>query len=216
MGNSFLFSVFRFNYTNGEEMKFIILAAITFFSTIASAGVYKCTGEDGKTTYQTSPCTNENNATEFNVAAGNHTNLSDTKQKSAMKLQKQKQEEQEKHLAELKIRQKQEQLKNDALIESIKNQQHIKDNPTRYSPFAIPPYVENKRPPVVEIFKSRLPEIERFRREAAEKALARGDCGRVEGTELNIKSKQDNLNFFVECSSGKQVYLSEKELKAQP
>ncbi len=198
-------------------MKFIILVAITFFSTIASAaGVYKCTGENGKTTYQTSPCSNENNATAFNVAAGNHIRLLDAKEKSAMKLQQQQLEEQEKQLAELKLRQHQEQLKNDALIESIKNQQHIKDNPSKYSPFAIPPYTDNKRPPVVEIFKSRLPEIERYRREAAEVVLARGDCGRVEGTELNIKSKQDNLNFFVECSSGKQVYLSEKELTVQP
>jgi hypothetical protein len=197
-------------------MKFIFLVVVVFYSTFTSAGVFKCTSENGQTTYQTSPCAVEKNATEFNITAGSHTKLSTAKQKSAMILHRQQQEEQEKKLAQLKIKQQQEQLKKDALLESMKNQLHIKNNASRFSPFAIPPYTEGKRPPVVEIFKSRLPEIERYRRQAAEVALAKGDCGRVEGTELNIKSKQDNLNFFVECSSGKKVYLSEQELNTQP
>jgi hypothetical protein len=69
-------------------------------------------------------------------------------------------------------------------------------------------------PPQVENFAARLPEIERFRRLAAEKALATDHCGRVEAVELNTKSTQDALVFLVDCSSGKKYYLTEQEIKS--
>ena len=97
-------------------MKYIFLVAIVFIPSFTMAGVFKCTGENGKIIYQTSPCADEKNATEFNVTAGSHTKQSEAKQKSAMDLQRQQWEEQKKILAQSKLRQQQEQLKEDALL----------------------------------------------------------------------------------------------------
>ena len=44
-------------------------------------------------------------------------------------------------------------------------------------------------------YESRLPEIERFRRQAAQKALETGKCQRVEADELNSKSKVGSLGI---------------------
>jgi len=67
----------------------------------------------------------------------------------------------------------------------------------------------------VQNFSARLPDIERFRRLAAEKALATNQCGRVEAAELNSKSTDDALVFLVDCSSAKKYYFSEQELKSE-
>jgi hypothetical protein len=51
-----------------------------------------------------------------------------------------------------------------------------------------------------------------MRRQAAEKALATGQCERVEAAELNLKSSKAALVFLIDCSSGKHFYYTEQEL----
>jgi hypothetical protein len=65
---------------------------------------------------------------------------------------------------------------------------------------------------VVKHYETRLPEIEKFRRLAAKKALATGECVRVESDELSAKSSSEQLVFSVDCSSAKTFYFNEKEL----
>jgi hypothetical protein len=73
-------------------------------------------------------------------------------------------------------------------------------------------YVPEKLPDLVKAYQSRLPEIERLRRLAAEKALASDQCIRVESVELNGKSTKEALMFLTNCSSGKSFYFKELEL----
>ncbi len=129
-------------------------------------------------------------------------------------LSKQEQEAQEaqKKQQEEEALKKREEFKQNAIDESNKNQFLIKNNPQKYSAYAIPPYKPDDLSPLVKSFENRLPDIERFRREAAEKALATGECGRVESVELNQKSKADSLVILVDCSSAKKFYVTEQEL----
>lgn len=98
------------------------------------------------------------------------------------------------------------------MIESAKNQFLIKNNPDKFSPYAIPPYVPEKLPDLVKLYQTRLADIERLRRQAAEKALVSGQCIRVESVELDSKSTKDALLFAINCSSGKSFYFKEQEL----
>ncbi|MGZ8152881.1 MAG: DUF4124 domain-containing protein, partial [Methylovulum sp.] len=92
------------------------------------------------------------------------------------------------------------------------NQFLIKNNPEKFSAFSIPPYVPDDLPDLVKNYPPRLPEIERLRRQAAEKALASESCMRVEAVELHSKSTKKALAFSVDCSSGKNFYFTEQEL----
>ena len=197
-------------------MKFALFILGSLFSAYASAGVYKCTDANGKTTYSASPCVGNASNLQLNVKTGSSVNLDAVKaqqvvqeeQKKAV-VEKQKQEQQE-------ALQKQAKLKQDAVDESAKNQFLIKNNPQKFSPFAIPPYKPDSLPEFVKQFKDRLPEIERMRRQSAEKALASGQCNRVESVELNIKSTKSALVFLVDCSTAKRFYIAEQELAVAP
>jgi len=193
-------------------MRFIVLILAGIFSAHAYAGVYKCTDPDGKTVYRSGPCSEGKSSVEINVKTGVSTNLSEKENQAALS-----EAEQQKKMAQEKLEQeqllaKQNKLKQDAVDESAKNQFLIKNNPTQFSPFAIPPYHPDQLPDLVKNFQNRLPEIERFRRHAAEKALASGQCGRVEASELDIKSEKNALVFSVDCSSGKPFHFNEQEL----
>jgi len=189
-------------------MRFIVVFLGILFSAHASAGVYKCTGADGKTAYQSKPCVAGQHNVELNVKTGSSTDL-DEQQKQ--QLEQQKQLDQDK-LEQDKLRQRQAQLKQAAADESAKNQFLIKNNPEKFSAYAIPPYQFDQLPDVVKSHQSRLPDIERFRRQAAERALVSGQCSRVEASELNARSTQDALVFLINCSSGKSFYFTEQEL----
>jgi hypothetical protein len=117
-----------------------------------------------------------------------------------------------KKLEEQELLQKQAAFKQSAMDESAKNQFLIKNNPQKFSAFAIPPYKFDDLTPLVKSYQSRLPDIERMRRLAAEKALATGQCGRVEAAELNPKSTKNALVILVDCSSAKKFYVSEQEM----
>ena len=191
-------------------MKITLLLATLLFSPFASAGVFKCTNAEGQTAYQTTPCPEAINATEINPVTGASKDLRQAKLLKGQELEKQ----QEQLLLKQEQLKKQEQLEQATLEESLKNQQLIKDNPGKFSAFAIPPYADNKHPGFANQFTSRLPAIERFRRNASEIALASGKCGRVEASELNPRSTAENLVILIDCSSGESFYIDEQQITA--
>lgn len=144
----------------------------------------------------------------MNLKTGGSTDL----QEKEKEKQSQEQKAQEEKLEQEQLAKKQTQLKQDATSESAKNQFLIKNNPDKFSAFSIPPYAPDQLPELVKSFYSRLPDIERLRRHAAEKALASGQCSRVEASELHNKSSKRALVFSVDCSSGKNFQFTEQEL----
>jgi len=172
------------------------------------AGVYKCTDADGKTAYQSAPCAEAASALKIDVKTGGSTDL-------AAQLKRQEQEVELKKLQEIEH---QKQLLREAsrikkaTEQSGINQQLIKDNPIQFTAFAIPPYRHDRLSALVQPFAARLPEIEQFRRLAAQKALATGECKRVESGQLSIQSQMKQLVFTIDCSSAKTFQFNEAEL----
>lgn len=193
-------------------MKFTLLTLGLLFSMQLSAGVYKCTDANGKQIYRATPCAAGHRRVELNVKTGGATDLNQQENQQALSQQEQEAKETHKKLEEQEQTQKQSQLKQSALDESAKNQFLIKNNPQKFSAFAIPPYKFDDLTPLVKTYQNRLPDIERFRRQAAEKSLATGQCGRVESVELSEKSLKNALVILVDCSSAKKFYVSEQEL----
>lgn len=194
-------------------MKSLSLLFALLLSFNGWAGVYKCTGADGRTDYQASPCTEDHSAVQINTKTGSKVDL------NQLENQKQQADEQKKQL-ELQ-KQAEEQARLDA-IEKRKQQAReqsqltldlIKQNPTQFSAFAVPPYDPDKLPQGIKPFEDRLADIEKFRRLAAQKALATGKCQRVETDELSTKSTPELLGFQVSCSSGTSFNFNETELK---
>jgi hypothetical protein len=177
-----------------------------------SAGVYKCTDSKGNKTYRSLPCAEGQGKVELNVKTGGATDLNQQESQQALSKQEKEAKDAQKKSEEQGLIQKQTQLKQSAMDESAKNQFLVKNNPKKFSPFAIPPYKYDDLPPLVTPYQSRLPDIERFRRQAAERALATNQCGRVESVELNEKSIKDAVVILVDCSSAKKFYVTEQEL----
>ncbi|MEQ1738875.1 MAG: DUF4124 domain-containing protein [Methyloglobulus sp.] len=193
-------------------MKFTLLILGTLFSMQLSAGVYKCTDASGKKIYRSVPCVEGQKKVELNVKTGGSTDLNQQESQQALSQQEQEAKDAQKKQEEEQAQQKLVQLKQSVLDESAKNQFLVKNNPQKYSAFAIPPYKYDDLSPLVKIYQSKLPDIERMRRQAAEKALATEQCGRVESVELSEKSTKDGLIILVDCSSAKKFYVSEQEL----
>lgn len=189
-------------------MRIILLVLASLFSTCTFAEIYKCTDVDGKTDYQAKPCDPDYKAVQINVKTGNLNDGQDQeKQKQALE-----QKALDEKLEQEQSQKKQNQHKQDAISESAKNQFLIKNNPEKFSAFSIPPYDPDQLPEVASNFYSRLPDIERLRRKAAENALASGACTRVESSELHSTSSRKALIFSVDCSSGKNFRFTEQEL----
>jgi hypothetical protein len=187
---------------------FAIILSIVLFAGNSFAGVFKCTDASGNTTYQSDPCARANKAIEMDIKTGEQTDLADKEKEKALEADLIKQQEViEKQLAEMKKKR----IK-DAATQSAQNQQLIKNNPVQYSAFAIPPYLSGKLSDLVKQYEDRLPEIEKFRRLAAFKALATGECKRVESDVLSEQSKSDLLVFAVDCSSAKRFHFNETVL----
>jgi hypothetical protein len=193
-------------------MKLVLLIIGSFFSAYAFAGVYKCTDTSGKTAYRENPCAVGDSNIKLNVKTGSSVNLDEISHQQTAQQQQQQAIIDQQKLEQQQLVQKKEKIKQDAIDESAKNQFLIKNNPQKYSPFAIPPYKPDQLPALVKLHQDRLPDIERMRRLAAEKALASGTCARVEAVELNIKSTKDTLVFLVDCSTAKRFYMTEQQL----
>ena len=187
----------------------VVMLVATLFSGISYSGVYKCTDDQGNTAYQSSPCALENKALEIDIKTGGKTDIS-----LQLKQKEQEQEDLKQQEAEQKKQVEQEtQRKKDLAEQSEINQQLIKNNPIQFTAFAIPPYTLNKLPELVKKYEVRLPEIEKFRRFAAQKALSTGECKRVEAANLSVKSKPEQLVFSINCSTAKTFYFNEAELE---
>jgi hypothetical protein len=193
-------------------MKSTLLILGLLFSMPLSAGVYKCTDAKGNKIYRAIPCAEGQSKLELNVKTGSATDLIAKEQEQALSQQDQEAKEAQKKLDEEQQAQKLAQFKQSALDESAKNQFLVKSNPGKFSAFAIPPYKYDDLPPLVKTYQNRLPDIERMRRQAAEKSLSTGQCGRVESVELSEKSSKDAIVILVDCSTAKKFYFSEKEL----
>ncbi len=193
-------------------MRFALLILGCLFSVHAVAGIYKCTDSTGSTKYLSKPCAEGDKNIEINLKTGATTDLNEKKSQEELKQKEERQKTEQEKLDEQALKQKQEKLISDAKQESAKNQFLIKNNPEKYSAFAIPPYDPSQLPALVKTYQDRLPEIERMRRQAAEKAIKSGQCTRVESAELNIKSNKRGLVFLIDCSTGKHFYFTEQDL----
>ena len=192
------------------RLKLLILGSL--FSAFAYADIYKCTDANGKTGYRSSPCETEHGNVKLNIKTGTYTPADGTDNQPDL-VQKEQQAALEKQkLEQEQLQKKQANINKEAIIESAKNQFLIKNNSDKFSPYAIPPYVPEKLPDLVKLYQTRLADIERLRRQAAEKALVSGQCIRVESVELESKSTKDALMIVINCSSGKSFYFKEQEL----
>lgn len=85
----------------------------------------------------------------------------------------------------------------------------------KISSYALSPYTPDQYPKTVQKFGSRLPEIERMRRRAAEMAVDSGKCDQAQIVELSdSKSTLDHLYFWVDCRNGERIYLDEFQIGA--
>lgn len=193
-------------------MRFTLIILGCLFSACVSAGVYKCTDANGDTEYRSSPCTPGRSNIEINVKTGSSTDLDEQENQQILEQKKQQAALEQQKLEEQQLLKKQADINKEAIDESAKSQILIKNNPDKFSAYAFPLYTPGKLPELVRSFQARLPEIERLRRQAAETALASGQCIRVESAELNSKSSKDTLVFLIDCSSAKKFYFTEQEL----
>ncbi len=189
-------------------MRITLLLFGCLFSTYTFAGIYKCTDINGKTNYQSKPCESEQKTEQINIKTGDSIESPDEEKQRQALAQKEFDEKSEQEI----LLKKQIQLKQDSQSESAKNQFLIKNNPNKFSVFSIPPYISDQLPELVKNYQNRLPDIERFRRLASEKALATAQCNRVEAAELHGNSSKSALVFLINCSSGKSFYFTEQEL----
>jgi flagellar biosynthesis GTPase FlhF len=193
-------------------MKTIALIAALCLPVVSWAGVYKCTDNTG-THYQSSPCDETSQAREINTKTHSQTDLTAEEQKAKAQAEQQKQQEaqaaSEKQSEQSRIDERNKQAKD----EDDKTQALMKQRAKEFSAYAIPAYNPDKLPETVKPLIERLPDIERLRRVAAEKALATGQCERVEDDQLSGKSTATALVFLISCSSAKNFTYTETELK---
>jgi hypothetical protein len=191
----------------------IILGCFVSSYVFAANNIYKCVDPSGKKNYQSNPCRAGLANTTLNISTGSSTNLDEEKKQQELKQKAEQAKLEEEKMTKQQQLERQANINKEAIAESENNQALIRSNPQKYSAFAIPPYVPDKLSDLVKNFQDRLASIERLRRAAAEKALASGQCERVEAAELDIKSTKEMLSFLVNCSSGKMFNFTEQDLK---
>lgn len=193
------------------KINYVILAAC--LSASAWADVYKCTDASGHHFYQSSPCPEVHNAIQMNPKTGNSLDLTAQERQTAEQAERKRQQfEQELAQREVEIAAI-EQRKLQAKAEYELTQTMIRQNPGQFSAYAVPWYDPVNLPPHVKAYETRMVDIEKFRRMAAQKVLGNGQCQRVEADELSPKSSPESLVFMINCSSGATYYLNEADLK---
>lgn len=194
-------------------MKNFSLLFMLCLSFDVAAGVYKCTDAQGRTDYRASPCTEDHKAVQINTKTGSKVDLNELEQQKAQadaekkQLESQQKAEEQARLDAIALRKQQAREQSQITLDLIKK------NSLQFSAFAIPPYDPEKLPQGVKPFEDRLADIEKYRRLAALKALATGQCQRVEADELSGKSTHEQLLFLVNCSSGHSFSYNEAELQ---
>ncbi len=193
-------------------MKIQILILTLCFACDSWAGVYKCTDAEGHANYQSAPCTEDRKAVQINTKTGNKVDLNEVENQQMQKAEQQKQQQAEQQAAEQAKLNEIAQRNQMARTQSELTQTLIKQNSLQFSAYAIPAYAPGKLPAQIKPFEERLPDIEKFRRLAAQKALSTGQCQRVEAAELHAKSTKEQLVLAVNCSSGASYSFNETEL----
>lgn len=191
----------------------IILGCLVPFYVCAANNIYKCIDASGKKEYQSSPCRVGLINSTINISTGSSTNLDEEKKQQELKEKEEQAKLDQQKRTQQQILDKQASINKEAIAESVNNQTLIKNDPKRYSAFAIPPYAPDNLSDLVKNYQERLADIERLRRTSAQKALASNQCGRVESSELDAKSTKEGLIFSVNCSTGKAFTFTEQELK---
>ncbi|EKO3969241.1 hypothetical protein EF707_08325 [Vibrio fluvialis] len=97
----------------------------------------------------------------------------------------------------------------------LDNGKNIKGNKyaKKISSYALSPYTKQAYPKTVKKYGSRLKEVERFRRKAAEMAIDSGKCDFVEMSDISDKSSIQHLIFWVDCRNKQRFYYDEFQLK---
>ncbi|MBU0921270.1 MAG: hypothetical protein ABIJ49_21850 [Pseudomonadota bacterium] len=85
---------------------------------------------------------------------------------------------------------------------------------TRIRDYAIDEYTPAQYPKLTAKYRSRLTEIEKFRRTAAKRVIDSGKCDYVENVQLSDESSLRSLKFFIDCANENRIYLTEAELKS--
>lgn len=85
---------------------------------------------------------------------------------------------------------------------------------SRIRAYAIDKYTSTQYPKLSAKYRSRLTEIEKFRRTAAERVIDSGKCDYVENVQLSDESSLRSLKFFIDCANQNRIYLTEAELKS--
>lgn len=189
-------------------MRIIVLALLGCFTSAVQAGVYKCVNDSGKTVYKSTPCLEGQSKEELNLKTGVKVDLLEKEQEEKQQQQHQQEETKQNQLDQNKL----EQIRQKAADENAKSQFLIKNHPEQFSSFAIPPYKFDNLSNFAGNLTEKLPEIERLRRAAAEKALATGQCQRVEASELSEKTSDNEIFIRVNCSSEKTFEYSSQQL----
>jgi hypothetical protein len=183
-----------------------------FLSAGSWAEVFKCADSTGHIHYQSQPCKEEHKALQLNPKTGSSLDLNEQERQKAINAEQRKQQELQRLAEENAKMEVASQIKEQARAESKLTQTMVKQNPLQFSAYAIPAYDPDKLPDYVKPFGDKLPDIEKYRRLAAQKALATGKCQRVESDELTNRSKPDALIFLINCSSGANLYFNQTEL----
>lgn len=89
-----------------------------------------------------------------------------------------------------------------------------KNYTARIRDYAIDEYTPAQYPTLTAKYRSRLAEIENFRRTAAERVIDSGKCDYVENVQLSDESSLQSLKFFIDCANESRIYLTEAELKS--
>ena len=84
----------------------------------------------------------------------------------------------------------------------------------RIRDYAIDEYTPAQYPRLTSKYRSRLTEIEAFRRTAAERVIDSGKCDYVENVQLSDESSLQSLKFFIDCANENRIYLSESDLNS--
>lgn len=102
----------------------------------------------------------------------------------------------------------------DSKIEKDKADRERQQNYTnRIRSYAIDKYTSAQYPKTVAQYRTRLAEIEKLRRTAAERVIDSGKCDYVESVQLSDESTLKSLKFFIDCTNENRIYLTEAELK---
>jgi hypothetical protein len=102
------------------------------------------------------------------------------------------------------------------LTKFIDKGQYIGDDPyaRKISSSALDPYDAKNYPKTIELFGSRLKEIEALRRRSAEIAVDSGKCDFATFAELSHrKSTLNHLHFWVDCRNGQRIRFDEFLIK---